>query len=113
MSFQVAEGSSGVGTERIFKDRNMPDGDACWPDGTLKDASKMDFPNLLSDVLGNSNLPELPVSKNEYFFLNLKRKLPGNDFDEDDSSSISDGHPKTKVNYIYSQFWKTYQCYGV
>ena len=108
MSFQIddatrmEEGSSGVGnlgnTEQIFKDRNMPDGDACRPDGTLKDASEMDFPNSPSEAPGN--LPESSGDRDNYFFLNLKRRLPSDDSDEEESSSASDGHPKTKVSYI-------------
>ena len=63
---QMEEGSSGVGNlgnrdaEQVLKDRDMPDGDACQPDGTLKDLSEMEWPNSLSD------LPE--TSNNEYSF---------------------------------------------
>jgi hypothetical protein len=59
----MEEGSSSVSnlgnTERVWKDRNMPDGDTCRLDGTLKDASEMEWPNSLSD------LPE--TSNNDYF----------------------------------------------
>ena len=89
------EGSSSVtagnlgNTERVLKDGDMPDGDACRPDGTLKDASEIEWPNSLSD------LPE--KSNNEYFFINLKRGLPDGS-DEEESSSTNDEHPKTKVS---------------
>jgi hypothetical protein len=33
----------------------MPDGDACQPDGTLKDASELEWPNLPSDLPETSN----------------------------------------------------------
>ena len=86
MSFQVdngtqmEEGSSGLGnlaqgTEQFFKDPNMPDGDACRPDGTLKEASEMYFPNSPSEAPGNLH----EVNKDnldDYFFLNLKKGLP-------------------------------------
>ena len=101
----MEEGSSGVGklgnTEQILKDRNMPDGDACRPDGTLKDASELSFLNSPSDTTVN-----LPQSGDEdgYFFINLKR--PHNDSDEEglSSESTSDGHPKPKVSYISIEF---------
>ena len=108
MSFQIddvtrmEEGSSSVGnlgnTEQIFKDRSMLDGDVCRPDGTLKDASEMDFLNSLSEALGN--LPKSSSYHDNYFFLNLKRRLPSDDSDEEESSSASDRHPKTKVSHI-------------
>ena len=86
------EGSSTVGTlgdtERIFQDRNMPDGDACRPDRTLKDASEMEWLHSPSQAQGNlpqGNLPE--TSDNDYFFLNLKRGLPGDDSDEEAGSA--------------------------
>ena len=77
----------------------MPDGDACRPDGTLKDATEMDFPNSPSET----NLPDL--SKDDYFFLNLKRSLPSDDSDEENEEesmyeSESDGNLKVKVKYI-------------
>ena len=63
----MEEGSSGVGTfgdtEQILKDSNMPDGDACRPDGTLKDASEMEWPDSPSEA--QRNLPEM--SDNDYF----------------------------------------------
>jgi hypothetical protein len=86
---RMEEGS----TEQFFKDVMMPDGDACRPDGTLKDASEMEWPNSPSEE--TRNLPELTqLSEDGY---NLKRSLP---CDEEESNSESDGPPKTKVNYI-------------
>ena len=35
--------------ERIYKDYSKPDGEACRDDGTLKDASEMEWPNSPSD----------------------------------------------------------------
>lgn len=91
-------GSKGVGTlgytEQIFKDITMLDGDACQPDGTLKDASEMEWLNSPSDA----KLPEL--SNNEY---NLKRSLPRDEeepWGEEESNVESEGPPKTKVSYI-------------
>src|ERR1700689_332106 len=37
------------------KDKSKPDGDVCRPDGTLKDASEMDWPHSPSDSI-HSNL---------------------------------------------------------
>jgi hypothetical protein len=91
---QIEEGSSGVGNlgnhnaEQVLKDRDMPDGDACRPDGTLKDASELEWPNSPSD------LPE--TSNNKYIFLNLKRDLPCDSSNKDESSSASDGYQKNK-----------------
>jgi hypothetical protein len=87
---RMEEGSSGVGslgdTERILKDRNMPDGDACRPDGTLKDASEMEWPDSPSEV--QANLPE--PSDDDYSVLNLKRSLPRDDSDEEESGSADE-----------------------
>ena len=70
----------------------MPDGDACRPDGTLKDASEMQWPDSLSE----RNLPEGPgMSEDGY---NLKRSLPRDE--EEESDSEIDRQPKTKVSYI-------------
>jgi hypothetical protein len=90
----MEEGSGDVGnlnnTKQIFKDATMPDGDACRPDGTLKEASEMVWPDSPSE----QNLPEGPdLSEDGY---NLKRSLP---HDEEESDSESDGQPKTKVSY--------------
>jgi hypothetical protein len=52
----MEEGSSGQGnlaggnTKQYFKDTNMLDGDACRPDGTLKDASEILFLNSPSEA---------------------------------------------------------------
>jgi hypothetical protein len=101
----MEEGSSGVGrlgnTEQFLKDRNMPDGDACRPDGTLKDASELSFPNSPSDA--TINLPDIG-DKDTYFFRNLKRAHDDSDEEESSSESTSDGHPKTKVSYISIAF---------
>ena len=87
---RMEEGSSGVGslgdTERILKDRNMPDGDACRPDGTLKDASEMEWPDSPSEV--QANLPE--TSDDDHSVLNLKRSLPRDDSDEEESGSADE-----------------------
>ena len=104
---RMEEGSSGVGkmgnTEQFFKDKNMPDGDACRPDGTLKDASELSFPNSPSDA--TMNLPEIGDEDAGYFFKNLKRAHRNDDSDEESSSeSTSDEHPKTKVSYISIAF---------
>ena len=107
----MEEGSSGVGkignTEQFFKDKNMPDGDACRPDGTLKDASELSFPNSPSDA--TMNLPEIRDEPDEdagYFFRNLKRTHRDDISDEESSSSesTSDEHPKAKVSYISIAF---------
>ena len=99
------EGSSGVGrlgnTERVFKDRNMPDGDACRPDGTLKEASELSFPNSPSDA--TINLPDIG-DEDAYFFKNLKRAHGDSEEEELSSESTSDGHPKTKVSYVSIAF---------
>jgi hypothetical protein len=92
----VEEGSSGVGnshsTEQIFKDFDMPDGDACRPDGTLKDASEMEWPD--SPTEGNVS-KQTQLSEDGY---NSKRSLP-QACDDKESESESDGPPRTKVNY--------------
>lgn len=120
MSFQVDAGDatqneesstgSSVGnlanTEcRVYRDMNMPDGDACRPDGTLKDASEMNFPNSPSDA--THDLPD--ISKDEYFFLNLEKNLPNDATDdateeenEDKLSSKSGWHPKVKFSHIFN-----------
>ena len=36
--------------EQIYKDYSKPDGEACQDDGTLKDASELEWPNSLSDL---------------------------------------------------------------
>jgi hypothetical protein len=83
-------GNSSLGSaDRVLKDPNMPDGEACRPDGTLKDASELEFPNSPSDA--PRNLPELSVNRDEYFFLNMKRKLPSNDSDDDTASDDAAG----------------------
>jgi hypothetical protein len=99
----MEEGSTGPGvsdldnTEQFFKDGTMPDGDACRPDGTLKDASEMEWLNSPSEE--TRNLPEVThLSEDGY---NLKRRLP---CDEEESNSDSDGPPKTKVSYIFIVF---------
>lgn len=97
----MEEGSSALGNfgnneqPQAFKDKNLPDGDACRPDGTLKDASEMSWPNSPSEA--QRNLPEL--SEDGY---NLKRSLPSSD--EEESCSKSNEHPKVKVNYISIAF---------
>jgi hypothetical protein len=104
----MEEGSSGQGnlaggnTEQYFKDTNMPDGDACRPDGTLKDASEMLFLNSPSEAPGN--LPE--PRKDDYFFLNLKRGLPGNDSDDEQSSLASDSNDSVEGVGPRSKEWR-------
>jgi hypothetical protein len=94
-------GSRGVGTlgyaEQTFKDSTLPDGDACRPDGTLKDASEMEWPNSPSEA----KLPEL--SDDGY---NLKRSLPRDEEElgVEESNFESEGPPKTKVSYIFIVF---------
>ena len=82
----------GVGTSdktKLFlKDGTMLDGDACQPDGTLKDASEMEWPNSPS---------EQPVTQLSEDGHNLKRSSP---CDDKESESERDGPPKTKVSYI-------------
>jgi hypothetical protein len=39
----------------FLKDSSKPDGDACRDDGTLKDASELDWPNSPSDIKAPSN----------------------------------------------------------
>ena len=95
----MGEGSTGVGnlsnTERFLKDGTMPDGDACQPDRTLKDASEMIWLNSPSGQ--TQNLPE-PTQLSEDGY-NTKRSLPCGD-EESNSECESDGPPKTKVNSI-------------
>jgi hypothetical protein len=71
---RMEEGSSGVGkmgnTEQISKDIDMPDGDACRPDGTLKDASELSFPNSPSDA--TVNLPQ-SGDEDDYFFFKFEK----------------------------------------
>lgn len=74
------ESSGKTNSEQVYKDWTKPDGDACRPDGTLKDASEMEWPNSPSDL----NQP-----KEDRF--SLKRKSPG---DENESDSEL---PKAKV----------------
>jgi hypothetical protein len=97
-------GSKGVGTlgytEKIFKDGTMPDGDACRPDGTLKDASEMEWLNSPSEA--NLNLPELSDDGHS-----LKRSLPRDEEEldgEEESNFESEGPPKIKVSYIFIVF---------
>ena len=89
----------GVGTSdktKLFlKDGTMPDGDACRPDGTLKDARQMEWPNSPSE--GPGNLPEQPGTQLSEDGHNLKRSSP---CDDEESESERDGPPKTKVSYI-------------
>lgn len=79
-------------TEQMFKDITMPDGDACRPDGTLKDADEMEWPNSPSE----GNLPEPTQLSDDGY--NLKKRSLLRD-EELESNSESDGPPKTKVNY--------------
>ena len=86
-------------TEQFFKDGMMPDGDACRPDGTLKDASEMVWIDSPSEQ--TRNLPEeTQLSEDGH---KTKRSLP---YDEEESNSEleSDGPPKTKVSYIFIVF---------
>ena len=104
----MEEGSShqgnfaGGNTEQYFKDATMLDGDMCRPDGTLKDASEIVFLNSLSDA--PANLPEL--RKDEYFFLNLKRSLPGDDSEEEGSSFASDSNDSVEGVGFQSKEWR-------
>jgi hypothetical protein len=60
---EVMQGE-GSGTHvALAKDHTKPDGNACQPDGTLKDASEMEWPNSPSDLM------------REESGVNLKRKL--------------------------------------
>ena len=113
----MEEGFTGPGvgilddTEQFFKDGTMPDGDACRPDGTLKDASEMEWLNSLSEE--TRNLPEVPeltqLGEDGY---SLKRSLPCN---EEESNSESDGPIKIKVSYSSIVFTdlETYRGYGI
>ena len=88
--------------KQIYKDYSKPDGEACRDDGTLKDASKLEWPNSPSDInTGPFNLDpgELEESDENAF---LKRKSPG---DEDESDYENVDLPKIKVcNSLV--FWK-------
>ena len=66
----------------------MPEGDAVRVDGTLKDASEMEWPNSPSDL----NPPELWEDS-----FNLKRKQP---IDEDESNDEDDNLRKAKVAHV-------------
>jgi hypothetical protein len=74
--------------ERIYKDYSKPDGEACRDDGTLKDASELEWPNSPSD----SNPYNLNPGEENVI---LKRKPLG---DEDDSGYENDELPKVKVS---------------
>ena len=56
----MSESSSGIESagNNYLKDFSKPDGDACREDGTLKDASEMEWPNSPSetDFQDDSNL---------------------------------------------------------
>ena len=75
--------------ERIYKDHTKPDGEACWDDGMLKDASEMEWPDSPSD----SNPQNLNLEEKNVI---LKRKLPG---DENESGYDNDELLKAKVSY--------------
>jgi hypothetical protein len=76
--------------EQIYKDCSKPDGEACRDDGTLKDASELEWPDSPSD----SNPHNLNPGELEEDLI-LKRKSPG---DEDESNYGNDEHPKVKVS---------------
>ena len=61
-------------SEQIYKDYSKPDGDACRDDGTLKDASEMEWPNSPSD----SNPHDFNLGEENVI---LKRKSPDNEDD--------------------------------
>lgn len=72
---------------RVAKDQTKPDGDACRADGTLKDASEMQWPNSPSDSTREQR---------EGSPANLKRRLPIDDAESDDEK-----RPKAKVTHQY------------
>jgi len=82
----VTDNENGDG-EQAFKNWTMPDGEACRPDGTLKDAHEIEWLHSPSD-LNACNLREEQSS--------LKRKLSG---DEDSSDNEDGGLPKAKVTH--------------
>lgn len=47
--------SSNEKGKKVFKDSSKPDGDACRDDGTLKDASELEWPNSPSDSQAANN----------------------------------------------------------
>ena len=78
--------------ERIYKDYSKPDGEACRDDGTLKDASEMEWPNSPSD----SNPYNVNPGDSEESII-LKGK-PLGDSDEDDSGYEKAELTKVKVS---------------
>ena len=57
------DGSSTVQKCQVLKDMDKPDGDACRLDGTLKDASEMEWPHSLSDQ--NQNRLKRTISRSD------------------------------------------------
>ena len=49
----------------MFKDPSCEDGDACREDGTLKDASEMEWLNSPSDIQKSKKREELELSDSE------------------------------------------------
>ena len=90
----VSELSSGIGSASgtYFKDTSKPDGDACREDGTLKDASEMDWADSPSephfgeypDLDGNARHEDSDL---ELSYLSVRKKRK-QDFSDDDDSDI-------------------------
>ena len=70
---------------RVAKDHMLPEGDACRADGTLKDASEIEWVHSPSD---------LTREQTEEPSVDLKRKLPVDSAESDDERL-----PKAKVTH--------------
>jgi hypothetical protein len=99
----MAEGSRNVGepgyAETFFKDTTKPDGDACRPDGTLKNASEISWLNSPSDD-NNIHMSDLAESQpdQEKNGHTLKRSLPCDEDEPTEDEDDSDNALKAKVS---------------
>lgn len=89
--------------EHVFKDTTKPDGDACRPDGTLKDASEMEWLDSPSAVPVNlPNLKENSIDFNDdlpsWDTLTKKRSLPSDGDESNENESVVAPGPKIKVS---------------
>ena len=98
----MSESSSAIEAgSTYFKDTSKPDGDACREDGTLKDASELEWPNSPSDPA--PNFPKDSVSDSDtrhedflpsYLSNGKKRKHDSSDEEDSDVSMDSLAHDK-------------------
>ena len=101
MNRNVSESSSAIEAGTYFKDASKPDGDACREDGTLKDASELEWPNSPSDPA--PNFPKDSVSDSDahhedylpsYLSKGKKRKYDSSDEEDSDIMMDSPAHDK-------------------